>query len=216
MRASRRESECLVDPADRRDDRDPADERERSRREAWETVRLLLEQLDAKDRLVITQCSKGASLRYPGKPRHSFTSRSWTRSSSSGRERAKRDAVAQMRGRYDAARWTKASSSPPAARTTHSDSDNSLSTVGLNRVVSKKNIVSKDCSSRVDASLVAAVTPGNDVPVVGRSIVDTIANDDAPNDWIYLQKRRRFVGLFPGMGLSGRKAPEKSGTSKGR
>ena len=50
----RRESECLVDPADRRDDRDPADERERSRREAWETVRLLLEQLDAKDRLVIT------------------------------------------------------------------------------------------------------------------------------------------------------------------
>lgn len=50
----RRESETLVDPADRREDCDPSDERARSRREAWETVRILLERLDAKDRLVIT------------------------------------------------------------------------------------------------------------------------------------------------------------------
>lgn len=50
----RRESETLVDPAERREDRDPGDERARSRREAWETVRLLLDRLEAKDRLVIT------------------------------------------------------------------------------------------------------------------------------------------------------------------
>lgn len=50
----RRESETLVDPQERHEDRDPGDERARSRREAWETVRLLLERLDAKDRLVIT------------------------------------------------------------------------------------------------------------------------------------------------------------------
>lgn len=50
----RRESETLVDPAERREDHDPGDERARSRREAWETVRLLLDRLEAKDRLVIT------------------------------------------------------------------------------------------------------------------------------------------------------------------
>lgn len=50
----RRESEILVDPAERREDRDPGDERARARREAWETVRLLLDRLEAKDRLVIT------------------------------------------------------------------------------------------------------------------------------------------------------------------
>ncbi len=50
----RRESERLVDPMERREDPDPGDERARARREAWETVRLLLERLDPKDRLVIT------------------------------------------------------------------------------------------------------------------------------------------------------------------
>lgn len=50
----RRESETLVDPTERREDQDPGDERARSRREAWETVRLLLDRLEAKDRLVIT------------------------------------------------------------------------------------------------------------------------------------------------------------------
>jgi RNA polymerase sigma-70 factor (ECF subfamily) len=50
----RRESETLVDPTDRREDRDPGDERARSRREAWETVSLLLDRLEPKDRLVIT------------------------------------------------------------------------------------------------------------------------------------------------------------------
>lgn len=50
----RRESETLVDPIERREDHDPRDERARSRREAWETVRLLLDRLEAKDRLVIT------------------------------------------------------------------------------------------------------------------------------------------------------------------
>lgn len=50
----RRESETLVDPIERREDHDPGDERARSRREAWETVRLLLDRLEAKDRLVIT------------------------------------------------------------------------------------------------------------------------------------------------------------------
>jgi RNA polymerase sigma-70 factor (ECF subfamily) len=50
----RRETERPVDPDARPEDADPADERERSRREAWETVRLLLGRLDAKDRLVIT------------------------------------------------------------------------------------------------------------------------------------------------------------------
>ncbi|MEQ1840827.1 MAG: RNA polymerase sigma factor [Verrucomicrobiales bacterium] len=50
----RRESETLVDPQDRRDDPDDGNERERSRREAWETVSLLLDHLDAKDRTVIT------------------------------------------------------------------------------------------------------------------------------------------------------------------
>lgn len=50
----RRNSETLVDPQDRRDDPDPADERARSRREAWETVSLLLDRLDARDRTIIT------------------------------------------------------------------------------------------------------------------------------------------------------------------
>ena len=50
----RRETERTVDPDARPEDADPADERERARREAWETVHLLLGRLDAKDRLVIT------------------------------------------------------------------------------------------------------------------------------------------------------------------
>ncbi len=50
----RRESETLVDPQESRDDADPADERARSRREAWETVSLLLAHLEAKDRTIIT------------------------------------------------------------------------------------------------------------------------------------------------------------------
>lgn len=50
----RRNSETLVDPQDSRDDPDPADERARSRREAWETVSLLLDRLDARDRTIIT------------------------------------------------------------------------------------------------------------------------------------------------------------------
>jgi RNA polymerase sigma-70 factor (ECF subfamily) len=50
----RRDSEALVDPQDRRDDPDPADARARSRREAWETVSLLLDRLDARDRTIIT------------------------------------------------------------------------------------------------------------------------------------------------------------------
>ena len=49
-----RNSETLVDPQDSRDDPDPADERARSRREAWETVSLLLDRLDARDRTIIT------------------------------------------------------------------------------------------------------------------------------------------------------------------
>lgn len=50
----RRESESLVDPTDRCNDPDPSGDRVRSRREAWETVSLLLERLEARDRLVIT------------------------------------------------------------------------------------------------------------------------------------------------------------------
>lgn len=50
----RRERETLYDPSERREDADPADERARARREAWETVSVLLDRLDAKDRLVIT------------------------------------------------------------------------------------------------------------------------------------------------------------------
>ena len=50
----RRDSEILVDPQDCRDDPDPADERARSRREACETVSLLLDRLDARDRTIIT------------------------------------------------------------------------------------------------------------------------------------------------------------------
>ena len=50
----RRDSEILVDPQDCRDDPDPADARARYRREAWETVSLLLDRLDARDRTIIT------------------------------------------------------------------------------------------------------------------------------------------------------------------
>lgn len=50
----RRDSEILVDPQDCRDDPDPADARASSRREAWETVSLLLDRLDARDRTIIT------------------------------------------------------------------------------------------------------------------------------------------------------------------
>ncbi len=50
----RRERETLVDPTERHEDIDPENERARARREAWETVRLLLERLDPKDRLVVT------------------------------------------------------------------------------------------------------------------------------------------------------------------
>lgn len=50
----RRESERLVDEARRPEDADPAASRARARREAWETVSLLLERLDPKDRLVVT------------------------------------------------------------------------------------------------------------------------------------------------------------------
>ena len=50
----RRDSEILVDPQDCRDDPDPADALARSRREAWETVSLLLDRLDARDRTIIT------------------------------------------------------------------------------------------------------------------------------------------------------------------
>lgn len=50
----RRENEQLVDPQESRGAQDPQAKRESSRREAWETVQLLLEQLNAKDRTVIT------------------------------------------------------------------------------------------------------------------------------------------------------------------
>lgn len=50
----RRESETLVDPQEGPEEPDRRPERERSRRDAWEIVRLLLDRLDAKDRTVIT------------------------------------------------------------------------------------------------------------------------------------------------------------------
>lgn len=50
----RRESETLVDPTEGRDHEDSAEDRASARREAWETVRLLLEGLDPKDRILIT------------------------------------------------------------------------------------------------------------------------------------------------------------------
>ncbi|MDF1656397.1 MAG: RNA polymerase sigma factor [Verrucomicrobiales bacterium] len=50
----RRELELLVDPQESRDSSDSRSEAARSRQEAWEIVSLLLEQLDAKDRTVIT------------------------------------------------------------------------------------------------------------------------------------------------------------------
>lgn len=50
----RRETEQLVDPQESREAEDRQPDRERKQREAWETVKILLEHLDAKDRLVIT------------------------------------------------------------------------------------------------------------------------------------------------------------------
>lgn len=50
----RRETETLVDPQESRETPDENRERDRRRRDAWETVQLLLEHLDAKDRMVIT------------------------------------------------------------------------------------------------------------------------------------------------------------------
>ena len=50
----RRESEQLVDPERSREAQDPHPKRESNRREAWETVHLLLDQLSSKDRTVIT------------------------------------------------------------------------------------------------------------------------------------------------------------------
>jgi len=50
----RRENETVVDPQESPDDPDPASERDQSRREAWETVSLLLDHLEAKDRVLIT------------------------------------------------------------------------------------------------------------------------------------------------------------------
>ncbi|MEM1440785.1 MAG: RNA polymerase sigma factor [Verrucomicrobiota bacterium] len=50
----RRELEQLVDPHESKEDRDSRSEAVQSRQEAWEIVSLLLEQLDAKDRTVIT------------------------------------------------------------------------------------------------------------------------------------------------------------------
>ncbi len=50
----RRELEQLVDPQESRDNEDSRPEVELSRKEAWETVSVLLDQLEAKDRTVIT------------------------------------------------------------------------------------------------------------------------------------------------------------------
>lgn len=50
----RRESETLVDPTDSRDAVDERTDRNRRRRDAREIIVLLLDQLDAKDRTVIT------------------------------------------------------------------------------------------------------------------------------------------------------------------
>lgn len=50
----RRELEQLVDPQESRDHHDARPNEARSRQEAWETVSLLLDQLEAKDRTVIT------------------------------------------------------------------------------------------------------------------------------------------------------------------
>lgn len=50
----RRELEQLVDPQESRESRDASSEEERSRLEAWEIVSLLLDQLETKDRTVVT------------------------------------------------------------------------------------------------------------------------------------------------------------------
>jgi len=50
----RRESERLADPHEGREPASPDPERDRARREAWETVRLLLDHLGPRDRTVIT------------------------------------------------------------------------------------------------------------------------------------------------------------------
>ncbi len=50
----RRELEQIVDPQESRDNEDSRADAERARKEAWETVSVLLDQLDAKDRTVIT------------------------------------------------------------------------------------------------------------------------------------------------------------------
>ncbi|MEM6916421.1 MAG: RNA polymerase sigma factor [Verrucomicrobiota bacterium] len=50
----RRELELLVDPQERREDQDARTAGDQSRKEAWEIVTLLLNQLNAKDRTVVT------------------------------------------------------------------------------------------------------------------------------------------------------------------
>ena len=50
----RRESEQLIDPQESREAEDRQPDRQRSQREAWETVQILLDHLDSKDRTVIT------------------------------------------------------------------------------------------------------------------------------------------------------------------
>jgi RNA polymerase sigma-70 factor (ECF subfamily) len=50
----RRENETLIDPQESRETPDERGERDKSRRDAWETVQILLDHLNAKDRIVIT------------------------------------------------------------------------------------------------------------------------------------------------------------------
>ena len=50
----RRETEISVDPQESREAQDEASEREKTRRDAWEVVQVLLSHLDAKDRTIIT------------------------------------------------------------------------------------------------------------------------------------------------------------------
>lgn len=50
----RRESETLVDPQESREAPDPRPHRDQDRRDAWETVHILLDHLSPKDRTVIT------------------------------------------------------------------------------------------------------------------------------------------------------------------
>lgn len=51
---NRRETEHLVDPQESREAEDRHPARQRDRREAWETVQILLQRLEPKDRTVIT------------------------------------------------------------------------------------------------------------------------------------------------------------------